>query len=147
MQGAPIILTVLGMIQTIIGHWSTRFRIYWRQGDRVWPSGDSKCDHCSYAKSLRASCSFLIFICNFFYSNNYLLVSNFVLLMHCICLSWIHPFFFIIFKLCFLLSLWHSTLAKSYKPLEGGWRNNAIISYSMLLDRPCWWFTGVSFKS
>ena len=46
-----------------------------------------------------------IFNCNFFcYSNNYLLMSNSVSLMHCICLSWIHLFVFTIFKLCFYSS-------------------------------------------
>ena len=59
------------------------------------------------------SSSFWIFNCNLFYcSNIYLLMSNFVSLMHYICLSWIDPFVFTIFTLCFLLPL-YSTLVVS----------------------------------
>ena len=64
--------------------------------------------------------SFEFSSCNFFYySNNYLLMSNSVSLMHCICLSWIHPFVFTILELCFLFSLWHLTLAKKLQAFRG----------------------------
>ena len=97
-----IILTARGMILMIVGCWNTRFKIWLiprrlsstLQRLSTWPLLP-----CQIIESVHF---ILNFNCNLFCcSNNYLLMLNFISLMHCICLSWINPFVFTIFKLWF----------------------------------------------
>ena len=61
-------------------------------------------------------------------------------LMHRICLFWINIFAFAIFEIAFFLC---QLPINNSKHLEGGWRKRYHDLYSMLLNRPCWWGTGI----
>ena len=61
--------------------------------------------------------------------------------MHRICLFWINIFVFTIFELLFFCDVQFSI--KNSKPFEGGWRKRYHDLYSMLLNRPRWWGTGI----
>ena len=79
----------------------------------------------------------------FFDCLNILFISNIVIsLMHYICPFWSNYIIFTIRKLFSHFCDAQLSIINS-KPLEGGWRKRYHDPYSMLLDKPRWWGTGI----
>ena len=120
MKGVHTTLIVQDTTRTAVGLWRTRTKTWLMPRRSSLTLRRLKTWSLLLWWIIESFCSFEFSSCNLFCcSNTYLLMLNFVSLMYFIFFSWFNPLVFIIFKLCFLLPLWYSTLvSKSCKPLE-----------------------------
>ena len=71
------------------------------------------------------------------------MLNSFISWMHYTCLFWSNYFVFTILQIAFIFLCDDQRSVNNSKPLEGGWRKRYHDLYSMLLNRPRWWGTGI----